>query len=37
MATTQDDRIAELQRAIRELQEKLDAALAQRSSEYGER
>jgi two-component system, NtrC family, sensor kinase len=37
MATTQDDRIAELQRAITELQGKLGAALAQRSSEYGER
>ena len=37
MATTQDDRIAELQRANAVLQEKLDAALAQRSSEYGER
>ena len=37
MATTQEDTIAELQRTVAALQEKLDAALAQRSSEYGER
>ncbi len=37
MAITQDDMIAELQRTVAALQEKLDAALAQRSSEYGER
>ena len=37
MATTQGDRIAGLQRTIEVLQEKLDAALAQHSSEYGER
>ena len=37
MATTQDDMIAELQRTIVELRRERDAALAQRSSEYGER
>jgi two-component system, NtrC family, sensor kinase len=44
MATTQDDRIDELQRAIAELRQDRDtaraardAALAQRNSEYGER
>ena len=37
MATTQDDMIAELQRTIAELQRERDAALALRSSEYGER
>jgi PAS domain S-box-containing protein len=37
MAATQDDMIAELQRANAALQEKLDSTLAQRNSEYGER
>jgi two-component system, NtrC family, sensor kinase len=44
MATTQDDRIADLQRAIAELRQERnaarvqrDAALAQRNTEYGER
>ena len=40
MATTQDEMIAELQRAIAELRQELaerDAELAQRNSEYGER
>jgi hypothetical protein len=37
MATTQDDMIAELERAIAELRRERDAALAERNSEYGER
>ena len=37
MATTQDDMIAELQRANVELRRERDAALAQRNTEYGER
>ena len=37
MATTQDEMIFELQRANAELRRELDAALAQRSNEYGER
>ena len=44
MATTQDERIADLQRAIAELRQERDtarverdAALAQRNTEYGER
>jgi hypothetical protein len=37
MATTQDDTIAELQRANAELRRERDAAMALRNSEYGER
>ena len=37
MATTQDDMIAELQRANAELRRERDAAMALRNSEYGER
>src|SRR4249919_646222 len=37
MTATQDATIAELQRANIALQERLDAALAQRATEYGER
>ena len=37
MTATQDDMIAELQNANAALQARLDAALAQRNSEYGER
>jgi light-regulated signal transduction histidine kinase (bacteriophytochrome) len=37
MTATQDDLIAELQRANAELHERLKAALAQRNSEYGAR
>ena len=37
MATTQDDLIAELQRANAELRQERDAALTQRDSDYSER